>query len=290
MYTLTTTVDNAKLTDVIFALSALGANRMPATANAVRTATEAVQQRWIDNSMRAFKKPTGGYILGIDDGLIYPHENDVYKGAVFNNVPYASAIEHGRQPYDMKRALYTSSKVKISKKGKRYLIIPFRHGVPRAGGKPSATLQTMPQNIYQRAKKLPFTSRIGSSIKDGVTRNIYANPAGSTGRLQGVGDQGRRSQIAVRNPKDLTKFIRRANPYTWKTSPYENMIRVPRDTTGHGYYMTFRIMHQDSKGWIHPGTPPMKLAEKTAREMDVVVQAIITDGFKTDLNLLGLEV
>jgi len=290
MYTITPTVDNAKLTDVMFALAALGANRMPATATAVNNATEAVQQRWIDNSMNAFKRPTGAYILGIGDGLIYPHENDVYKGAVFNNVPYASAIEHGRQPYDMKNALYTSPKVRISKRGKRYLIIPFRHGVPRADGSSSATLQTMPQNIYQRAKNLPFTVRTGSTIKGGVTRNQYANPPGNAGRLQGVGDQGRRSQIAVRNPKDLTKFIRRKNPYTWKSSPYANMVRVPRDGTGHGYYMTFRVMTEDSKGWIHPGTPPMKLAEKTAREMNPVVQAIIKDGFITDLNMLGIAV
>lgn len=288
MYTITPTIDNAKLTDVIFALSALGANKLPNTANAVRQATEAVQQRWIDISLNAFKKPTGGYILGIGDGLIYPHENDVYKGAVFNNARHASAIEYGRQPYNMKQALFTSPKVKISKKGKRYLIIPFRHGVPRAGGKPSATLQTMPENIYQRAKNLPFTVRTGSSIRNKVTRNIYANPPSSAGRLTGVGNQGRRSQIAVRNPKDLTKFIRRMNPYTWKSSPYENMIKVPRDTTGHGYYMTFRIMHEDSKGWIHPGTPPMKLAEKTTYEMNQVVKLIIGEGFKTDLNMLGL--
>ena len=147
MYKITATVDEQKLADVIFALEALGANRLPNTAQAVNQSTEAVQQRWIDNSKNAFKRPTGAYMAGIENGLNYPFDNDIYKGAVINTAPHASAIEHGQQPYDMKRALFTSPKVRISKKGKRYLIVPFRHGAPGAGGKEASTLPTMPKNI-----------------------------------------------------------------------------------------------------------------------------------------------
>ena len=278
MFTITPKIDQTKLADVIFALESLGANRLPNTALSVRQSTEAVQQRWVDKASNAFKKTTGRYMLGIDNGLIYPHNNDVYKGAVFNTVPHAAAIEHGIPSYDMKKALYTSSKVKISKKGKRYLIIPFRHGAPGAGGKSASTLKTMPKNIYQRAKNLPF------SVQTGKIRS--ANLGGRS--LRGVGNQGRRSQIAVRSANNLNKFVMRANPYTWKSSPYAGMIRIPRGTTGGGYYMTFRIMHEDSHGWIHPGTPPMRLAEKTANEMNHVVKAIIKDGFMNDLKMLGL--
>lgn len=278
MFTITPKIDQTKLAEVIFALESLGSDRLPNTAEAVKNSTEAVQQRWVDNSDNAFKRPTGAYLLGIENGLIYPHNNDIYKGAVFNTVPHAAAIEHGMPSYDMKKALYTSSKVKISKKGKRYLIIPFRHGAPGAGGKSAATLKSMPGNIYQKAKKLPF------SVRTGKIRS--ANPGGRS--LRGVGDQGRRSQIAIRSAKNLNKFVMRANPYTWKSSPYAGMIRTPRGTTGGGHYMTFRIMHEDSHGWIHPGTPPMRLAEKTANEMNQKVKQIINDGFMADLKMLGL--
>ena len=55
---------------------------------------------------------------------------------------------------------------------------------------------------------------------------------------------------------------------------------------GQTTYMTFRVMHEDSKGWIHPGTPPMKIAEKTWNEMKPVVQAIIGDAAVKDLRML----
>lgn len=54
---------------------------------------------------------------------------------VASNAPYAGAIEYGTAAYDMKQALLTSAKVRRTSKGKRYLIIPFRHGTGTGSGK-----------------------------------------------------------------------------------------------------------------------------------------------------------
>jgi len=279
MFNLTAHVEHQRLDDVVFALQALGENKLPATANAVERATGAVQQRWIDNAKGAFHRTSGDYLQGIYDGLQYPYERDIYKGAVFNTVPHADWVENGTPAHDMKKALFTSSQVRISAKGKRYLIIPFRHGTPSRGsheggvGQQRATLRTMPQAIYAMAKNLNrsrmISARQVNNPVNGGTAIRYSYQWG--GKLSGkaLEDAG------------LTDVGRRPH---WKSSPYAGMVRFPRDkNTGQSTYVTFRVMHEDSTGWIHPGTPPMKLAEKTAREMEPVVKQIIEMGFDQDI-------
>jgi len=278
-------VEDEKLTKLLYGLNELGAenNVLPNLAKAVSDAGIAVQQRWRDNASGAFHRPTGTYMKGIQEGFQYPYKNDPYSSAVINLTAHARFIEEGTQSHDLKKALQTSPKVKVSKDGKRYLIIPFRHGTPRispgeAGrGGHRATIPSMPESIYERAKELAITK--------------VAGPKGEGRRLTGVGEIGRRSQIMVRSSEDKTKWIIRKKPYTWKASPYEGMIRVPREVpmASGSMYLTFRAMHEDSEGWIHPGTPPMKLAEKTSNEMRPVVTAIIQNGFESDLQALGLR-
>ncbi len=285
MFNVTAHVDTKRLDDVIFALQALGANRLPATAQAVETSTKAVQQRWIDNTEGAFKYPTGSYLAGIQDGLEYPYERDIYKGAVINTVPYAQWIEHGTPAHDMKRMLFTSTKVRISAKGKRYLIIPFRHGTPSAGsheggiGESRATLRTMPKAVYAMAKNLGRSRMAGA---------YYVNnpAAGNTPVIRYSYQWSNKLTQGDLNVAGLGNVNRRPH---WKSSPYAGMVRFPRhEATGQSQYMTFRVMHEDSTGWIHPGTPPKNLAKKTADEMAPVVVRIIEKGFDTDMrNYLG---
>jgi len=285
MFNVTAQVETKRLADVVFALQALGANKLPATAQAVERSTAAVQQRWIDNSEGAFKRPKGDYLQGIKDGLQYPYEQDVYKGAVINTVRHAEWVEHGTPAHDLKRALYTSAQVRISAKGKRYLIIPFRHGTPSAGsheggvGTNRATLQTMPQAVYAMAKNMNRSRMAGAyqvhnpaTNKTAIRYSYQWASKLTQGDLDaaGIGDKNRRPH--------------------WKSSPYAGMVRFPRhEATGQSTYLTFRVMHEDSNGWMHPGTPPLNLAKKTADEMNPVVVRIIEMGFDTDMrNFLGV--
>jgi len=273
MFEITTTVEQDKLDKLIRGLELLGNNRLPNIANAVQASTLMTQQTWVDKTKFVFDRPTGTYAKGIQEGLVYPNDGDPYSGSIINTAPHAIYVEKGTNPHDMKKALFTSQKVRISKKGKRYLIIPFRHGTPSAGsheggvGASRAMLQTMPKSIYAQAKELAIGQQ-----------------------LRGVGGYGRRTQISQRNPKDLSQLQMRKNPYTWKASPYAGMTKVKSHPTAGGHhYMTFRIMHEDSKGWWHPGTPPLKLAEKTAKELDQPITSMIQRGVDRDLKMLGLN-
>jgi hypothetical protein len=46
------------------------------------------------------------------------------------------------------------------------------------------------------------------------------------------------------------------SPYTWKSSPYQGMVRSHR--AGHTTYNTFRVVSSksDALSWIHPGQAP----------------------------------
>ena len=167
MLRITSVIDHDKLEGVIVALETCGVRKLPNTSRAVQESTVIVQQRWIDNAMGAFRRPTGSYLLGIEKGLSYPYQNDEYRGAVINDAPHARFIEDGTPVHDMKKMLWTSNKVRISKKGKRYLIIPFRHGTPSSGsseggkGTERATLQTMPKSVSKVAKDLGISHQTG---------------------------------------------------------------------------------------------------------------------------------
>lgn len=277
MFQVVATVDEKHLNDVIFALQALGSNQLPATAQAVQISTSLVQRRWIDNTKGAFKRSIGTYLRGIMDGMQYPYENDVYRGAVINTAPHARWIEEGTPAHDLKKMLHTSMKVRVSAKGKKYLIIPFRHGTPSAGsheggrGEERATLQTMPHAVYQMAKHLVTSQRVGS--------HITQSPATGKPVIRHSYQWGRKLTQHDLNVAGVG--TKRAH---WKSSPYAGMVRFPRDEgPGHEYF-TFRVMHEDSTGWLHPGTPPMWLARKTAQEMQPVVAMVIQKGFMKDMN------
>ncbi len=285
MFVVTGQIDTQSVDNVIFALQALGANRLPATAMAVMQATQLAQQRWIDNSTGAFKRSTGDYLQGILDGLEYPYDDDVYKGAVVNASRHAKWIEEGTSAWDMKKMLFTSAQVRISAKGKRYLIIPFRHGTPSAGSQEGgrginrATLSTMPQSVYKMVRAMaPSRQLTGMKVP---------NPAaGGRAAIRYTYHWGGKLKASDLAAAGVDQTNRRPH---WKSSPYTGMVRFPRESsTGQHTYLTFRVMHEDSKGWLHPGTPPKWLAKKTATEIEAAVVRLIEIGFDTDMrNFLG---
>lgn len=286
MFQVVAQVDTQGLGNVIFALQAIGENRLPATAMAVRDSAEAVQRRWIQNTKGAgFRYSKGDYLQGITEGMVYPYQGSVYSGAVINLALSASWIEHGTAPHDMKKMLFTSAKVRISAKGKRYLIIPFRHGTPSAGshegglGESRATLRTMPKAVYAMAKTLTRSRQLSAYKVQSANRG-KGMAVRYTYRWAGKLTQGDLEAAG------LGKTNRRPH---WKASPYAGMVRFPaHENTGQSTYMTFRVMHEDSNGWLHPGTAPRKLAEMTANQMEPVVRQIIGEGFNADMvNMLG---
>lgn len=172
----------------------------------------------------------------------------------------ANAIEMGKSSFDMKKGLLASKKVKYTSKGKPYITIPFRFGVPSSMGENAAFAGVMPQEVYAVAKNLQPKKQVQLSQIPGqyqIPKNI-----------------GLRRQVKSGNFDNITKR-------TKMTSIYEGM------TKSNSGYVTFRrvSLNSDSDSWIHPGFQARDFAGKALAELNVPqVVDISIDDF---LNKLG---
>lgn len=214
----------------------------------------------LDQAVRAVAQQTRiDWLESVERARLWRGEKDAYKAAiqwqmvndfealVWTDYKYAEEIEMGRPPKDLKRMLNTSLKVRVSQKGNRYLIIPFRHNVPGA----EATGNAMPDDIYAMAKMLTPST---------IT--------GQTQRYSGTGAYGTKSR------KRLTV---NQNVYKWGESLngsdiHQNYAGMRRfDTSAGGprrsTYLTFRVMSENSSGWIVPAKPGLFLAKAVTDAM-----------------------
>lgn len=241
-------------------------------------------QTWIDISANHFQHSSGGYARGIAEGVKYPFENDPLRYAIIHTKEYAYYLEHGYESFDMKKMLWTSDKVRISKKGKRYIHIPFRHGTPG-----SVSMNAMPESVYSSAKNL----------RQSVVTGTYRE--GSVRKAVGSGDA---DLLRRHNPQKVTRRV-----YSWGErfeggGKYSGMVRFDanvgkvrlgkfsgKNSGGSDYsiYMTFRTMSEDSKGWIHPGQAGMKILESTVKKVETPILNDIANAVESDLRKLGLS-
>lgn len=245
------------------------------TRDAVRSATiDLVQRKWIEYASGVTVTYSGGtfrvqsvsgeYVRSISDGIRFL---DDLTGEVFSTSPQASTIEDGIPAYDMKPGLLSSPKAKKNKDGGRYITVPFRHGTPG-----TATMPSMPTNVYAQANKLGF-SRRNNFIKAFFTGRKYT----WDGRLK-ESAQGQRSHIKPHSGAG----------YTWKTGKYSGMIRAGK--AGHAQYLTFRRVsdNSDPNSWQHPGVKPRPIREAVIENTKDEVLTLIRRGFEMDLYFMGL--
>jgi hypothetical protein len=166
---------------------------------------------------------------------------------IYSDYKHAAEIETGRPARDLKRMLDTSTKVRISAKGAKYLIIPFRHNTPGS----DALVASMPKDVYKIAKQMQLSSAVGSKTE----MNAHGNPISRS-----VYDWGRaysklnkaRTLIPARIPAGMMG----PNPQG-KVDRFAGMVRMKGDSARNisGGYLTFRVMTSNSNGWIVPAQP-----------------------------------
>lgn len=259
------------------------------TSRAVKSAGDYLAQQWIEEAKGNFKHTQGGYVQGIVDGRDYPYQDDPLRYRIENKAEHAVYLEYGFESFDLKKMLQTSQKVRYTKDGKRYLVIPFRHGNPK-----SVSLRAMPKEVYADAKNL----------RQSVTTKIYKE-----GVQQGAKDFEEAQFLRKYNSK---KVKRRS--YKWgdqlegfEGTVYEGMYRfnanveqtrLETDKFGSGsikndqdysIYMTFRIMLEGSSGWIHPGLRPMYILKNTVEKHQNMITELIADGVRKDLEMFGFK-
>jgi hypothetical protein len=125
--------------------SPINAASFPTLAFAVRSIGEAAHRQWVAYASglplpdgKVINPRTGEYARSIQLRQTGPFSAEVYT-----DLPYARGIEEGTPARDMKRMLNSSLKVRVTAKGKRYLIIPFRWNTPN-----SVLGRAMPQPLH----------------------------------------------------------------------------------------------------------------------------------------------
>jgi len=172
-----------------------------------------------------------------------------YAALVDSDYKYAEQIETGRPAYDLKRMLQTSSKTRMSKAGKKYLIIPFRHNV-----------KSMPKEVAIAAKQLAPSRVTGMGTRISATGATVPQAKYAWG--------GRLKAGSV--PQMLRKH---AGMVRFDVST----PRAPRST-----YLTFRVMSETSAGWIIPPQPGQNIVKGVVEKLRPIAEAAFAKAILAD--------
>lgn len=188
---------------------------------------------------------------------------------VFSRLPQAGLIETGWPARDLKRMLDTSHKVRISKNGNRYLVIPFRHGAfnkqHEARGVTSTGLLMMPRSVHSLARGMTHSTVAASSSRHVASRISNREPLRAASR---------RYVWGARLPPGLAPKL--ADHH--RTDPYAGMVKFQNSNRGGSKetsYLTFRVMSDRSRGWVVPPQPGLKVAETVADQMRPIATRVM---------------
>lgn len=239
----------------------INAYLFPLVNQAVNGIAQATAARWIEAVQRA--KLWSGEKDAYAKSITYRMTGD-FSAIVESDYKYAQDIETGRPPRDLKTMLNSSMKVRVSTKGVRYLIIPFRHNTPGN----DAHAPSMSPQVHAQAKMLSLSA---------IT--------GHTRRVSGTGAWS----LKTRSPATV-----RQRQYSWGDRlmgdgiprNQQGMVRM-NTATGEGRksssFLTFRVMSEKSTGWIIKAQPGQHIAEGVAKEMQPVGEAFISEAVKRSL-------
>lgn len=189
-----------------------------------------------------------------------------YSGEIVSRYKYVEDIETGRPAYDMKRMLDTSMKVRVSRKGRRYLIIPMRHNTPGN----DALARAMPKSVYDDARQLAPSKIVGHGT-----------------RLSGTGA----FDIKTKQP-----YLVRARKYQWGGSlpsgqgngRYAGMYRFETSSGGQksSSYLTFRVMAEGQPGWVIAPRPGLFIVQKMVDGLRPDAGKVFSAAIQQDLSAI----
>lgn len=170
------------------------------------------------------------------------------EAVVKSDYSLAEEIESGRPARDLKLNIGRSQRARANKKGIKYLIIPFRHNTPTASGE-GAHAPQMPLSIYKVAKSLAPSRALPAGSKKPATR---LSATGFTVPQHSY-DWGGRLPAGLAPKKSSSH----------KTDIYAGMVRFDTSSgkSRSSAYLTFRIMSENSSGWVVPAKPGLYLAK-----------------------------
>lgn len=193
----------------------------------------------------------------------------------YSKDPLVKMLEEGASSFDMKASFLNSPKVKIGKKGGKYLTIPFRWATPDAIGESDAFVGHMPDEVYEIAKE---------------KETIIPVSGGGT-RSAGISINELPAQFQIKKVRPIikdSKGKKMFDAYQHKNSIYEGITKQNDSVTGQNTYHSFRRVSEksDKDSWIHPGIERYNLIQKTLDGFDT--ESEIGNQLTNGLQNLGL--
>lgn len=198
-----------------------------------------------------------------------------FEAVVESDYKHAQEIETGRPQYDLKKMLDTSLKVRLTKGGKRFLAIPFRHNTPGNG----AHAAPMPAGVAAMAKAME-PSRVVNVTKRQSGEVTHLSPktgmhaaAEQKPYLSSIKSQ-QAAMVAKRNyawgARLTAGQLKAAGMTHQEAKRYAGMVKMDTSTPGgakSSAFMTFRIMMEGSNGWIVPAKPGLYIVKKVTDDL-----------------------
>lgn len=260
---------------IVRALEMLELANLPNTQQAIQDSLTMVQSTWQQVASRTFKHSTGRYMNSI---LIDDNYDEELAGRVFSNHPAARYLEDGTEPFDMKKMLHTSSKVRIGKDGTRYLIIPFRHGTPG-----TTTMAPMSDLTHKISSKMAMSNITGLRMESNVNKgNAIVDGKKMTGVKSNVSGKLVGDDMVIRRTYDWGGRVGKGEKIP------KNERGMTRMNTSSGKaksseYITFRIMSEKSSKWKNPGISARHIAKTASVEARNAVYTLVEKGVAEDV-------
>lgn len=212
-----------------------------------------------------------------------------FSASITSDYKNAAEIETGRAPRDLKKMLDTSQKVRRTKDGRRFLVIPIRHGVSTSNSNP------MPTNVGKLASAMMPSKVVSMGMRQ-------------TGQVTHLSPRSGMSPAAHQTPYLSNKstkapMMTASRAYAWgdrltraalkeaglskaDQRKYAGMVRMDNTTPGgkkSSTFLTFRIMMEGSRGWIVPAQPGQYLLRGVATDMQPKAAAAFTAAIQKTL-------
>lgn len=259
----------------------INAQVLPLLNQAVRAVAQQTQANWQEAVLRSklWSGEKDPYAASISWKMTGP-----FAAEVATDYKYAEEIETGRPARDLKKMLDTSDKVRRTKSGKRFLVIPFRHklgGMP-SGVKSMATSMQMSRVIAQGTRAAGEVTNLSpkTGMHPAKKQSAYlSNPVTKSHTMvaKRTYEWGGRLKAGM---------MKQAGMDAATAKRYAGMVRMDASTPGgakSSTYMTFRIMMEGSRGWIIPAQPGQYIAKKVAQDMQPKAETAFKEAIKLTL-------
>lgn len=201
----------------------------------------------------------------------------ILNGAVPN------MIENGWPGGNMRAWMLKSPKAKGMKDGGKYLVVPFRHGVPSTKGRNVGSV--MPKEIYAAAKKLAptFTSVMEPTSHTGRLRSqttwggrLTPDLARTGANRGGLGAL----ELSPRARQQVREKLNELKSPWHTTSIWTGMIRneAQYEKVKQSSYTTFRTIssrQRDPRSWMHPGITARHFATRVQDKISGILAKVM---------------